>query len=58
MVFMEGSNVIFRVGFDSRMILERAEMFVMIAFAPPVIDMTAKAEAGVPGHAHWFHILQ
>ena len=54
---MEGSDVVFRVGFDSRIFLERADKFGTMAFAPHVVAMTTKSEAGVPGHAHWFYIL-
>ena len=49
---MEGSDVVFRVGFDSRIFLERAEMFGTTAFTSPVIAMTTNAKDVVLGHAH------
>ena len=49
---MEGSDVLFRVGFDSRMVWEGDDNFGTMAFAPYVVAMTTEAEAGVTGHAH------
>ena len=54
---MEGRNVLFRVGFESRLVFESVDKLGTMIFAPPVVSMKAKAEAGVPGHAPWLHIL-
>ena len=54
---MEVSHVLYRAGFESRIFLERADKFGTTTFDPPVVAMTKESEAGVPGHAHWFHIL-
>ena len=55
-VFTEGSNVLFRVRFESRIVLEKSDKFGTMTFSPPVVVTTTKTESGVTGHDHWFHI--